>query len=313
VHWFGTALPSVGLALRVGLANMHELRARWMAIGAPDAGATPPVGPNLTEPLLGAGGTLAGIFASPLNGILLTTIIGSVVHTWWARTLAVVNFPQARIEGGDAEVQWLALDTLTLEERDGRTIARTHSVYQSVADRDAMVENGMAEGMNDGFDRLDDLRRDRRGLEGATEAERRCAALARPGPLLAEAQQEGVLAVGEEGSADRPARGALLVVAALAVAPCRGGGHDMGAAGGADALHQPGLGVGGMLEGDAGMGDVQPLEDLEDADVLLDQERLASVELDVLYVRQDLFHVLEEAFAVHRRCQRQLVALLADA
>jgi len=51
----------------------------------------------------------------------------------------------------------VSLDTLTLEERDGRTIARTHSVYQSVADRDAMVENGMAEGMNDGFDRLDDV------------------------------------------------------------------------------------------------------------------------------------------------------------
>ena len=34
VHWFGTALPSVGVALRVGLANMHELRARWLAIGA---------------------------------------------------------------------------------------------------------------------------------------------------------------------------------------------------------------------------------------------------------------------------------------
>ena len=72
MHWFGTALPSVGIALKVGLVNMHELRARWMAVGGPQAGATPPVGPNLTEPLLGAGGTLAGIFASPLNGILLT-------------------------------------------------------------------------------------------------------------------------------------------------------------------------------------------------------------------------------------------------
>ena len=92
VHWFGTALPSVGVALRVGLVNMHELRARWLAIGAPDAGATPPVGPNLTEPLLGAGGTLAGIFASPLNGILLTTAVGSLAHTWWAKVLAVVNW-----------------------------------------------------------------------------------------------------------------------------------------------------------------------------------------------------------------------------
>ncbi len=51
----------------------------------------------------------------------------------------------------------VSLDKLVLEERDGRTIARTHSVYQTVEARDAMIENGMADGMNDGFDRLDDL------------------------------------------------------------------------------------------------------------------------------------------------------------
>jgi uncharacterized protein YndB with AHSA1/START domain len=51
----------------------------------------------------------------------------------------------------------VSLERLTLEEHDGRTTARTHSVYQSVADRDAMIESGMEEGMNDGFDRLDQL------------------------------------------------------------------------------------------------------------------------------------------------------------
>jgi len=51
----------------------------------------------------------------------------------------------------------VSLERLTLEERDGRTTARTHSVYQSVADRDAMIASGMEEGMNDGFDRLDEL------------------------------------------------------------------------------------------------------------------------------------------------------------
>ncbi|HET7030161.1 MAG TPA: SRPBCC family protein [Candidatus Limnocylindrales bacterium] len=51
----------------------------------------------------------------------------------------------------------VSLERLTLEERDGRTIARTHSSYQSVADRDAMIENGMEGGMNEGFDRLDQL------------------------------------------------------------------------------------------------------------------------------------------------------------
>ena len=34
---------------------------------------------------------------------------------------------------------------------------RNHSVYQSVEARDAMIAGGMEDGVNDGFDRLDDL------------------------------------------------------------------------------------------------------------------------------------------------------------
>lgn len=51
----------------------------------------------------------------------------------------------------------VSLDTLTLEERDGRTIALVSSIFQSVADRDGMIASGMEGGMNDGFDRLDEL------------------------------------------------------------------------------------------------------------------------------------------------------------
>jgi uncharacterized protein YndB with AHSA1/START domain len=51
----------------------------------------------------------------------------------------------------------VSLEKLTLEERDGRTIARTHSVYQSIEARDAMVESGMESGVNDGYERLDEL------------------------------------------------------------------------------------------------------------------------------------------------------------
>jgi uncharacterized protein YndB with AHSA1/START domain len=51
----------------------------------------------------------------------------------------------------------VSLERLTLEEHDGRTVARTHSVYQSVEARDAMVRSGMAEGVSEGFDRLDTL------------------------------------------------------------------------------------------------------------------------------------------------------------
>ena len=51
----------------------------------------------------------------------------------------------------------VSLESIRFEERDGKTVIRNHSVYQSVADRDGMIESGMEEGMNDGFDRLDEL------------------------------------------------------------------------------------------------------------------------------------------------------------
>ena len=49
----------------------------------------------------------------------------------------------------------VSLDKLVLEERDRRTIVHTHSVFQSIEARDAMVANGMAEGMESGFNKLD--------------------------------------------------------------------------------------------------------------------------------------------------------------
>ena len=51
----------------------------------------------------------------------------------------------------------VSLDALALEERDGRTLLRTHSIFQSVEDRDAMVQAGMAGGVAEGFERLDEL------------------------------------------------------------------------------------------------------------------------------------------------------------
>jgi uncharacterized protein YndB with AHSA1/START domain len=51
----------------------------------------------------------------------------------------------------------VSMDTLTLEEVDGRTIVRTNSVFQSVEARDAMFQAGMSEGMSEGYDRLDEV------------------------------------------------------------------------------------------------------------------------------------------------------------
>jgi len=51
----------------------------------------------------------------------------------------------------------VSMDTLTLEEHDGKTTVHSNSVFQSVEARDAMVQSGMAEGMNEGYDRLDEV------------------------------------------------------------------------------------------------------------------------------------------------------------
>ena len=49
-------------------------------------------------------------------------------------------------------------DSMTLEELPGnRTKATIHSVFQSVSDRDGMIQNGMEKGMSEGYERLDDI------------------------------------------------------------------------------------------------------------------------------------------------------------
>ncbi len=50
------------------------------------------------------------------------------------------------------------LDTLTFEALpNNRTRIKIHSVYQSVADRDGMVQSGMEKGLGEGFERLDEM------------------------------------------------------------------------------------------------------------------------------------------------------------
>ena len=51
----------------------------------------------------------------------------------------------------------VSLDTVTFEERDGKTTVHTNSLFQSVEARDAMVNSGMGDGMSEGYDRLDEL------------------------------------------------------------------------------------------------------------------------------------------------------------
>ena len=51
----------------------------------------------------------------------------------------------------------VCLQTDTLTERDGRTLVRTVSAFQSVEDRDAMVAAGMERGVRDSGERLAEL------------------------------------------------------------------------------------------------------------------------------------------------------------
>lgn len=52
----------------------------------------------------------------------------------------------------------VSLDSTRLEALpDGRTRVLVHSVFQSVADRDGMVQAGMEHGVNDGYERLDEI------------------------------------------------------------------------------------------------------------------------------------------------------------
>jgi uncharacterized protein YndB with AHSA1/START domain len=51
----------------------------------------------------------------------------------------------------------VALDTVILEERDGRTLVRTISSFQSVEDRDGMVASGMERGVRESDERMAEL------------------------------------------------------------------------------------------------------------------------------------------------------------
>jgi uncharacterized protein YndB with AHSA1/START domain len=59
---------------------------------------------------------------------------------------------------GLPETGHVSLETATFEELPGvKTLLKVHSVFQSVGDRDGMIQSGMEEGVNESFDRLEAL------------------------------------------------------------------------------------------------------------------------------------------------------------
>ncbi len=50
----------------------------------------------------------------------------------------------------------VAVETFTLEEQDGKTLITATSVYDTVEDRDGMLQSGMEDGAAESYERLDE-------------------------------------------------------------------------------------------------------------------------------------------------------------
>lgn len=74
-----------------------------------------------------------------------------VYHAVWAPERIVDTF---EFEGMPGHV---LLETATFEDQDGKTLLTVKSVYQSVEDRDGMVQSGMEGGLTESMDRLEEL------------------------------------------------------------------------------------------------------------------------------------------------------------
>jgi uncharacterized protein YndB with AHSA1/START domain len=51
----------------------------------------------------------------------------------------------------------VVLETVTLEEHDGKTTVMDSSIFQTVEDRDGMLQSGMEEGATESWDRVAEL------------------------------------------------------------------------------------------------------------------------------------------------------------
>ncbi len=84
VHWFGMHLPLKGLGVRVYIENLQQLSDRYAAAAQSAKGEV--TGLNLTEPLAGIAGQVAGAVLSPV-GILLRMEAGLRKSATWLQVL----------------------------------------------------------------------------------------------------------------------------------------------------------------------------------------------------------------------------------
>ena len=70
-----------------------------------------------------------------------------------------VNAPESMVQTFEFEPfpGHVSLDSATFEERDGKTLMVSTSVFQSVEDRDQMAADGMEGGVRESYERLDEI------------------------------------------------------------------------------------------------------------------------------------------------------------
>jgi hypothetical protein len=77
--WFGNELPLHGFHVRVVIANIEELRKRYEQVKAEVRKRAE--GPNLTEPIMGMAGVVAGMILTP--GVMIGSVIAIVRSLDW--------------------------------------------------------------------------------------------------------------------------------------------------------------------------------------------------------------------------------------
>jgi hypothetical protein len=98
VDWFGPRLPFDGLSLRVYVMNVDDLARQYLL--AQRSVPTSPGGPNLTTPLLGFTGMLAGILLTPIGAI--------------AGVMVMFRFVDVSFKTVVAAIAWIALPGLLI-------------------------------------------------------------------------------------------------------------------------------------------------------------------------------------------------------
>ena len=81
VHWFGTSIPVRGLNLYVAIANIAELKRRYLEVRRSMPGAVPEL--NLLGPLSGIAGFLVGMAMSPTGAILIATQMQDIMKMFF--------------------------------------------------------------------------------------------------------------------------------------------------------------------------------------------------------------------------------------